>query len=236
MQESILIIDDDEELCSLLVEYLKPEGFTVDTTYSAETGIVMAVEGSYSLVILDLMLPGQLNGFDVLQKIRSSKSMPVLMLSARGEDVDRIIGLDMGADDYLAKPFNPRELLSRIKAILRRFKPLPPEQLTPVGCNKFRIGDIELNSGSRTVSKAGKLIDLTSVEFNILETLMINVGKIISRDELAKNILGRSLSPFDRSVDVHISNLRKKIGIAANESEQIKSIRGAGYVFVHAPE
>jgi two-component system response regulator CpxR len=236
MQESILIIDDDEELCSLLVEYLKPEGFTVDTTYSAETGIVMAVEGSYSLVILDLMLPGQLNGFDVLQKIRSSKSMPVLMLSARGEDVDRIIGLDMGADDYLAKPFNPRELLSRIKAILRRFKPLPPEQLTPAGGNKFRIGDIELNSGSRTVLKAGKLIDLTSVEFNILETLMINVGKIISRDELTKNILGRSLSPFDRSVDVHISNLRKKIGIAANESEQIKSIRGAGYVFVHPPE
>lgn len=228
--ERILIVDDDRELCLLLAEYLKPEGFILDHAFEGKKGLEMALGGSYSLIILDVMLPGQLNGFNVLQLIRTKIEIPVLMLSARGEDVDRITGLEMGADDYLSKPFNPRELLARIRTILRR---LSPGQQNPAGENSacYKIGDLELDTSSRCVQCANRPVELTSVEFGLLELLIKNAGQVLTREHLTAEVLGRSLSPYDRSVDVHISKLRKKLGLDRSSNERIKSIRGSGYIY-----
>lgn len=227
-QERILIIDDDRELCSLLAEYLKPEGFIVDNAFQGKEGLDLALTGPYRLVILDVMLPGQLNGFNVLQLIRAKTVIPVLMLSARGEDVDRIVGLEMGADDYLAKPFNPRELLARIRTILRR------SSLIKIGSDNsscYKIGDVELDTSTRRVQCANKPVELTSVEFGLLTLLIKNAGQVLTRDHLTINVLGRALSPYDRSIDVHVSKLRKKLGLDHSNNERIKSVRGAGYVY-----
>jgi DNA-binding response OmpR family regulator len=231
-KESILVIDDDKELCELLAEYLKPEGFTVQAAHDGETGMEMALANGYSIILLDVMLPGRQNGFAVLQNIRAKITTPVLMLTARGEDVDRIVGLEMGADDYLPKPFNPRELLARIHAILRRVRAIGQVQTSDAITGKYKVDDIELNINARIVSCAGTRVDFTSVEFNILEVLMRNVGKIVTRDTLANDVLGRSLSPYDRSIDVHVSRLRKKLGCNSDSPERIKAIRGAGYIYV----
>lgn len=229
-QERILIIDDDRELCSLLSDYLQPEGFLVDHTAKSKEGLQMATTGQYSLVILDVMLPGQLNGFNVLQLIRAKTIIPVLMLSARGEEVDRIVGLEMGADDYLPKPFNPRELLARIRTILKRSSPVQQVmgRETSFVC---KIGDLELDTRSRLVQCANKPVELTSVEFGLLTLLMKSAGQVLTRDHLTAEVLGRSLSPYDRSIDVHISKLRKKLGSDSSGNERIKSIRGSGYVY-----
>ncbi len=224
----ILVIDDDTELCSLLSEYLKPEGFIVEAAYQSQHGIDMATQGQYNLIILDVMLPGKLNGFDVLQAIRSKTTIPVLMLSARGEDVDRIVGLEMGADDYLPKPFNPRELLARIRTILRRSSTVSNESGTGSSC---KIGDLELDTSSRLVKCANKQVELTSVEFGLLTLLIKSAGQVLTRDDLTAEVLGRSLSPYDRSIDVHVSKLRKKLGLDPSGNERIKSVRGAGYVY-----
>lgn len=229
--EQILIIDDDRELCSLLAEYLKPEGYTADCAYQGNDGLLMATTGSYRLVILDVMLPGHLNGFNVLQSLRAKTAVPVLMLSARGEDVDRIVGLEMGADDYLPKPFNPRELLARIRTILRRALPLQPASIGNKNNCSFKIGDLELGTGSRRVLCANKPVDLTSVEFGLLSLLIKSAGQVLTRDFLTVEVLGRELSPYDRSIDVHISKLRKKLGLDPFRNERIKSVRGAGYVY-----
>jgi len=223
--ERILIIDDDRELCALLTEYMKQEKFVMDAVYDGSEGLDAAVNGKYSLIILDVMLPGQLNGFNILQMLRARTTVPVLMLSARGDDIDRIVGLEMGADDYLPKPFNPRELLARIRTILRRSSPV---QHTIAGENGrvYSIGDLELDTNTRQVKCSGKSIDLTSVEFELLKHLVKNAGQILSRDQLTADVLGRELSPYDRSIDVHISKLRKKLG-----HDRIKSIRGSGYVY-----
>jgi two-component system response regulator CpxR len=231
-KESILVIDDDKELCDLLAEYLKPEGFTIQAAHDGETGMEMALANGYSIILLDVMLPGGHNGFAVLQNIRAKITTPVLMLTARGEDVDRIVGLEMGADDYLPKPFNPRELLARIHAILRRVRAIGQVQTSDSITGKYKVDDIELNINARIVSCAGTRVDFTSVEFSILEVLMRNVGKIVTRDTLANDVLGRSLSPYDRSIDVHVSRLRKKLGCNSDSPERIKAIRGAGYIYV----
>lgn len=229
VKKSILVIDDDQKLCELLAEYLANEGFTIDLAHDSREGIVKFPGRKYSLIILDVMLPGGQNGFSVLQKIRSKTDTPVLMLTARGEDVDRIIGLEMGADDYLSKPFNPRELLARIRAILRRVNKSKHETSLTTD-SKYKIGDVELNCSARTVFKAGKIIEMTAVEFNILDILMRHAGELVTREQLAREVLGRSLSPYDRSVDVHVSRLRKKLN-ADSLTEHIKSVRGSGYVY-----
>jgi DNA-binding response OmpR family regulator len=229
--ERLLIIDDDVTFCSLLASYLRPEGFDMHEAHDGKVGIEMALSGRYSLVLLDVMLPGKLNGFNVLQSIRAKASLPVVMLSARGEDIDRIIGLEMGADDYLPKPFNPRELLARIRTILRRTPSVIGEVIETKHAIKYMVGGLELDTGSRMVTCANEPVELTSMEFNLLEILLQNIGKPVTRDMLAKEVLDRSLSPYDRSIDVHISNLRKKLGRKNNGAGRIKSVRGSGYIY-----
>jgi two-component system response regulator CpxR len=228
----ILIIDDDFELCELLAEYVKPEGFEITAVHDGEKGLHRALsqKGLYDLIVLDVMLPG-MNGFEVLQKLRAQIDTPVLMLTARDEEVDRIVGLEMGADDYLPKPFNPRELIARTRAILRRTgdrndRIFPEPEVVSVG-------DIEMDTGSRIVRREGQKIELTSVEFGFLEVLLRAAGRVVSREQLAESVLGRSLAAFDRSVDVHLSSLRKKLGHRFGEFERIKTVRGAGYVYVN---
>jgi two-component system response regulator CpxR len=224
---NILLIDDDRDLCDLLSDYLTPEGFVVEAVHRGPEGSERALTGQYSLVVLDVMLPG-INGFEVLRRIRAASRVPVLMLTARGEDVDRIVGLEIGADDYLPKPFNPRELVARIRAVLRRVESNPQPQ---VDSGRLVVGDIELITGTRTVLRAGQKVDLTSVEFAILETLLRLAGQVVSRDELVKKALGRDLTAYDRSIDVHVSSLRKKLGQRAGESDRITTVRNIGYQY-----
>jgi two-component system response regulator CpxR len=229
--ERILVIDDDRELCELLAEYLKPEGFEVEAAHTGEDGLAMVWGGQFRIVVLDIMLPGGRNGFDILQQIRARSEIPVIMLTARGEDVDRIVGLEMGADDYLPKPFNPRELIARIRAVLRRSRYSRPDGGAAGGIRKYRIGDVELDLNSRTVLRGGETVRLTGVEFQVLEVLLRNYGQVVSRDDLANEVLNRSLSAVDRSIDVHVSNLRRKLGPEPGGAERIKAIRGTGYIY-----
>jgi two-component system response regulator CpxR len=227
--DRILVVDDDTELCSLVAEYLKPEGFQVEAVHDGKAGLARALNGDYLLVVLDVMLPG-LNGFDVLRKIRDSSRMPVLLLTARGEDVDRIVGLEIGADDYLPKPFNPRELVARIRAILRRTN--VKEGDTPVP-DVIKVGDVELDPATRSVLHNGKPVDLTSVGFGLLQVLLREAGRVVTREALVDEVLGRKFSPFDRSIDMHVSKVRKKLGDSDSE-DHIKTVRGAGYIFAAA--
>lgn len=229
-KERVLIVDDDHELCELLVDYLEQEDIACHFVNDGLTGLEEALTDDFSLVILDVMLPG-LNGFEVLRSIRRSSQIPVIMLTAKGEDVDRIVGLEMGADDYMAKPFNPRELVARIRAIARRnnrYAAQPEQQNLPV---HLSYGDVTLDAGTRTVTQNGKIISLTSVEFSMLQELLNNIGKVVQRDQLAISVLGRKLEEFDRSIDVHISSLRKKLGHQVNGIERIKNVRGVGYQY-----
>lgn len=231
----ILIIDDDRELCELLGDYLKAEGFEVEAVHDGENGVLRALEDGHALVVLDVMLP-KLSGFEVLRRIREHSRIPVLMLTARGEDVDRIVGLEMGADDYLPKPFNPRELVARIRAIQRRA--CPAEDSAPAARGALRVlhvGDVELDTASRSVRRGGLPVELTSVEFSLLETLLASAGEAIDREELVRTVLGRRLSPYDRSIDVHVSALRKKLGHLVQGQERIKTIRGVGYLYTLPP-
>lgn len=227
MHTKILVIDDDRELCELLRDYLGAEGFTVEAAHDGEEGAQRALEGPWGLIVLDVMLP-KLNGFDVLRRIRSGNETPVLMLTARGDEIDRIVGLEMGADDYLPKPFNPRELVARLRAIQRR---AASAALAVPAPESLLAGDILLDPGTRSVSRAGVKIDVTSVEFSVLEVLLRMAGTVISREELCLQALGRRLSYQDRSIDVHVSSLRKKLGPAEGGGERIKSVRGIGYLY-----
>jgi two-component system response regulator CpxR len=229
------VIDDDMELCELLTDYLTPEGFDVESVHNAQRGIERALSGELALVVLDVMLP-DMSGFDVLRRIRDRSRIPVLMLTARGDDVDRIVGLEMGADDYLPKPFNPRELIARIRAIKRRAEPETGKTATKDLLERIVVGDVELDKGTRTVFRSGRIIELTAVEFNLMEELLLNAGQLVSREELVKKVLGRALSPYDRSIDVHISSLRKKLGPEMDGIERIKTVRGIGYVYAQPLE
>ncbi len=221
--DRILVVDDDKELGELLQEYLSGEGFSVSLCHDGRTGGPEAITGRYDLVVLDVMLPGQ-NGFDVLREIRKVSSVPVVMLTAKGDEVDRVLGLEMGADDYLPKPFSPRELLARIRAVLRRHG-------GQSGKERFIVGDLEMVVPSRQVFLDGTAVEMTSMEFRLLETLLRSVGRVISRDELFTKVLERSSSPFDRSLDMHVSNLRKKLGSHRDGSDRIRTIRGEGYLY-----
>lgn len=231
MQKRILIIDDDTGLCELLGSYLGSEGYAVETANDGAQGADMALGGGYDFVVLDVMLPG-LNGFDVLRRIRQSSRVPVLMLTARGDEIDRIVGLEMGADDYLPKPFNPRELVARLRAVQRR-----SEAVQPGGEAKpdlLEVGDVALELGTRSVSCAGVHVDITSIEFSVLEVLLRQAGTVVNREDLTRQALGREFNSFDRSIDVHVSSLRKKLGPAAGGDDRIKSVRGIGYLYAHS--
>lgn len=222
--EDVLLIDDDVELCTMLSDYLGRYGFRISAVHRGDRGLIAAQERPWALILLDVMLPG-MEGFDVLKQIRAVSAVNILLLTARGEDVDRILGLEIGADDYLPKPFNPRELLARMRAILRRHTTIKTErELGPL-----LVDDLELDVEARTVLKAGKAIDLTDVEFGLLETLMRSPGKVVSREELAEQVLGRKFSPFDRSLDMHVSRLRRKLADNSVSGERVKTIRGSGY-------
>ena len=222
--ERLLLVDDDVELCEILTEYLSSEGFEVESAHDGLRGLERAQSGEHAMVILDLLLP-RLRGLDVLRQLRASSNLPVLILTARGEDVDRILGLELGADDYLPKPFNSRELIARVRAILRRTR--PSGELT-----RIDVGDLTLDPSSRQAWRAGRLLTLTMAEFGLLDALARHAGRVMSREQLAELVLGRRLTAFDRSIDVHVSNLRRKLGDPAGGREHIRAVRGEGYMFV----
>ena len=224
----ILIIDDDEELCELVSEYLTVEGFEVEAVHDGETGLKNALAGEFDLAILDVMLP-KMNGFDVLRELRKESNFPILMLTARGEDMERIVGLEIGADDYLPKPFNPRELVARLRAILRRVK--MSEEAKKTGEDKFQVDDVEVQISARSAKKNNEDLNLTSVEFDLLALLLKEAGTVVKKEDLSEQVLERELSPFDRSLDMHISNLRKKLGEREDDSERIKTVRSVGYIY-----
>ena len=218
----ILIIDDDRELGEMLREFLAPDHFDLEARLSGEEGIAAVKGGNYELLILDIMLPG-MSGIDVLRKVRESNDIPIIMLTARGDDVDRILGLEFGADDYLTKPFNPRELLARIKAILRRSHTGTSRD------HRLRVGDLELDARSRKLKADGKAIRLTGTEFELLHCLAESPGKVVSKEDLSRRVLGRRHMPYDRSIDTHISNVRGKLSRAGVDNPSIQSQRGVGY-------
>lgn len=225
---AVLLIDDDSELTKLLEEYLEEEQFHLEAAHDGISGLEKALTQPYAVVVLDVMLPG-MSGLDVLKQLRQKSSVPVLMLTARGSELDRILGLELGADDYLAKPFNPRELVARLRAILRRTATSAPSSAAG---QPVRLADIELHPESRSVTAGGKPVTLTGAEFDLLHTFLRNPGKIISREDLTQAALGRPMSPMDRSIDVHVSNLRRKLGTYDGNHERIKAIRGSGYVYL----
>jgi len=245
----ILIIDDDEELCELVSEYLTVEGFVPVSVHDGESGLQKALSETFDLVTLDVMLPKK-NGFDVLGELRKTSKIPVLMLTARGDDMERIAGLEIGADDYLAKPFNPRELVARIRAILRRVQieeehefnageqtsertsERTSEKISERISERISVDDLEISASARSARRDGEDLNLTSVEFELLLALVKEAGKIIKKEDLSRTVLERDLSPYDRSLDMHISNLRKKLGKRAGEDEErIKTIRSVGYIY-----
>ena len=228
---NILIIDDDARLSEMLGEYFREEGLNLTAIASGTQGLREAQQTSYDLIILDVMLPG-LSGFELLRQLRDSGSKtPVLMLTARGDDVDRIVGLEMGADDYLAKPFNPRELVARIKAIFRRTGEEEAGEQTEI-----EVGPLRAVLKRREAFLNGDALKLTNAEFVVLFTLMRSPGEVVSREALTRAALGRALLPDDRSLDTHISNLRKKLSAGAEADLQIRSVRGSGYVLVTPEE
>ena len=223
----VLIIDDDEELCDLVSEYLTVEGFETTAVHDGATGLEQALSGEFDLAILDVMLP-KLNGFDVLRNLRQKSGLPVLMLTARGDDMERIVGLEIGADDYLPKPFNPRELVARLRAILRRAS---SDEADHPPVEKINIDDLELSASSRSVKRDGDELPVTSVEFDLLSALLRDAGRVVKKEDLSESVLERRLSPYDRSLDMHISNLRKKLGLRPDGTERIKTVRSVGYIY-----
>jgi two-component system, OmpR family, response regulator CpxR len=219
----VLLVDDDVELCSALKRLLAIDGFDLTAVHDAPSGIEQALHTEYALIILDVMLPGG-DGRNVLRRIRVTSQVPVIMLTARGDEADRIAGLESGADDYLPKPFNTRELVARMCAVLRR----RPDSAPP---NLLRIGDILIHPHTRRVLRGSEPIELMGAEFDILLLLIRSAGKVLSRDEIAESALGRPVGMLDRSIDNHISNLRKKLGTHVRGVERIRNVRGTGYVY-----
>jgi len=225
---AILMIDDDTGLCELVAEYLALDGFDFTAAHDGQQGLSLAKAQDYDLILLDIMLPG-LDGLSVLKALRTGSYCPVLMLTARGDDVDRIVGLELGADDYLAKPFNPRELVARIKAILRRVELTRQPQTEQNGT--LALNKLVLNPNNRQVTCNEQLITLTATEFQLLELLMRRAGEVVSKDELSRAVLGKRLQMYDRSLDMHVSNIRKKIAVYCQD-EKIQTLRGSGYLFL----
>lgn len=228
----VLLIDDDEELCVMLTRYLGREGFELQSVHTGSEGLERAAAIEFDLVLLDVMLP-EIQGFDLLRQLRKRTQVPVLMLTARGEEVDRIVGLEVGADDYMAKPFSPRELVARMRAILRRTHATEARTTAESSNQVLRIADIELDPGARSVLRGGKPVELTTAEFDVLAILLNSAGRIVERDTIAKAVLGRPLAPFERSIDMHISKLRRKLGNLPGGQPRIRTVRNIGYLFVN---
>jgi len=222
----LLLIDDDEALCELLAEYLTSEGFVVESVHTGPEGIARATSGDWDAIILDVMLPG-MNGFDVLKQIQKQIRSPVLMLTARGEDTDTVLGLELGADDYVAKPCSPRVLVARLRNLLRRKADTPP----PTGTH-LQVGDLVIDTASRLVTVAGETVELTGAEFNLLTLLIESAGEVVSKEVLAKQGLGRALQAYDRRIETHMAQIRKKLGPRADGDPRIATVRGAGYQYL----
>lgn len=222
---SILIIDDDRDFCEMMSRVLSQEGFEVEHCVDPERGLAEIGSKQFDIVLLDIMMP-KMDGLSVLRSLRSKSDVHVIMLTAKGDDVDRIVGLELGADDYLPKPFNSRELIARIRALLRRTRPASQERV-------LEVGDIELNDETRSVFRRGEPIDLTTSEFDLLKILLENAGNVVGREDLAK-ILGRNLGVFDRAIDMHVSNLRRKLGVLSDGTARIRTVRNAGYLYARA--
>ncbi|MDE1885821.1 MAG: response regulator transcription factor [Xanthomonadaceae bacterium] len=225
-EAKILLADDDEELCQLLRDFLVRDGFAVDVSHDGDEALCRARDGGFDAVVLDVMLP-QRSGLDLLRELRRDNALPVLMLTALGEDTDRILGLELGADDYVPKPCNPREIAARLRAILRRTRgDADATRLADVS-----VGPVALRAASRSVTLRGEPVALTGTEFNVLAALMREAGRVVSKETLSQDVLGRPLGPFDRSIDVHISKLRRKLGDAADGESLIGTVHRGGYVF-----
>ncbi|MDE2085320.1 MAG: response regulator transcription factor [Xanthomonadaceae bacterium] len=225
-EAKILLADDDEELCQLLRDFLVRDGFAVDVSHDGDEALCRARDGGFDAVVLDVMLP-QRSGLDLLRELRRDNALPVLMLTALGEDTDRILGLELGADDYVPKPCNPREIAARLRAILRRTRgDADATRLADVS-----VGPVALRAASRSVTLRGEPVALTGTEFNVLAALLREAGRVVSKETLSQDVLGRPLGPFDRSIDVHISKLRRKLGDAADGESLIGTVHRGGYVF-----
>jgi two-component system response regulator CpxR len=224
--KNLLLIDDDKELVSLLAEYLTLENFNIDTAPDGERGLQKALTGEYDLILLDVMMP-RMNGFETLKLLRQKCDIPVLMLTAKGDEIDKVLGLEMGADDYLAKPFSERELLARIRAILRRTQYKHAES-----SNKLTHLDIELFPAQQQVVCQDFIIELTGTELLLLEKFLTNPGELFSKAELSEEVLGKKLQPFDRSIDMHLSNIRRKLPTRQDGQTRVKNFRGRGYMWL----
>ncbi len=226
----LLLVDDDRELCQMLCEYLQAERFEVHSVHDGLAALERIRAEPFDLIILDVMLPGA-SGFDMLRDLGAAFATPIVMLTAHGDDIDRIVGLELGADDYLSKPFNPRELVARIRAILRRASPRSGRS---AGSETLEAGPIRVNMATHQASVDGRTVSLTGAEFRVLEILMRSAGQVLSREMLTETALGRKLVPYDRSIDTHISNLRRKLNLEAGKIPELKNVRGAGYMLAWA--
>lgn len=227
---NILIVDDDKKLCRLVADYLEPMGYEVEAAHNGTQGLQMILDGDYHVVILDVMMP-RMDGFEVLKRLRQQSDIPVLMLTARGEETDRIVGLEMGADDYLPKTFSSRELLARLRAVTRRYSASKHPASIRAAEEILTYGDLQIDKGSRTVLLAEKALNLTPIEYDLLSSLASSAGRVLTRDQLLDAVAGRSYEVFDRSVDVHISSLRRKLGEDPRNPRFIQTVRTAGYMF-----
>ena len=223
--QKLLLVDDDLDLCDLLAQLLEMEGFDVTTAHDGESGLELARSGHYQLLLLDVMMP-KLNGLEMLKQLRQHSQLPVLMLTARGEEIDRVIGLEFGADDYLPKPFNDRELIARIKAILRRTQGNHDQP------SQLQIGDLQLDPGRQEAECQGEVLPLTGTEFLLLMELTSHVGQLLDKAHLNQRVLGKKLQAFDRSLDMHLSNLRHKLPPREDGRPRIKTVRGRGYIWL----
>ena len=221
----ILLVDDDVELCEMLDEYLATEGFEVTAVHDGHAALERAAQGGWDAVILDVMMPG-MSGFDVLRALRPITAAPVLMLTARGEDTDTVVGLELGADDYVAKPCSPRVLVARLRALLRRAQGEEPSRST------LRVGDLMLDPAARRVMVEGNEVELTGAEFNLLALLVRNAGRVVEKETLAEEALGRPLQAYDRRIETHMTQIRRKLGPLPDGAARIRTVRGAGYQYV----
>ncbi len=226
----ILIVDDDKKLCHLVADYLEPMGYDVDAAHNGPQGLEKVLKGGYGAVILDVMMP-QMDGFEVLKRLRKESDIPVIMLTARGEETDRIVGLEMGADDYLPKTFSSRELLARLRAVTRRYEKSKHHTASRNEDGLLVYGELQIDAKARRVHLGAKPLSLTPIEYDLLTCLARSAGRVLSRDQLLDAVAGRDYDVFDRSVDVHISSLRRKLGEDPRNPKYIQTVRSAGYMF-----
>jgi len=225
----VLMIDDDRALCELTMDFLNSSGFEVEAVHAGREGVSRALTGGFGMAILDVMLP-DIDGFEVLKAIRATSRLPIIMLTARGQESDRVVGLHAGADDYLPKPFSARELAARMQAILRRTETLGWGEVR--GGDSLVVDDVTLRPAARTVTCNGSGVEVTGAEFSLLQVLLKSAGQVVTRDDLSQQVLGRKSMPYDRSIDMHVSHLRKKLGPRSDGRDRIQSVRGVGYVYV----